>query len=200
MGLKAEGMDLNLHSTALFGGSFDPPHRAHLAIAAAAMEQAGIGRIVFLPCRISPLKGRVPGATGQQRAAMLEAAAAELPGAEVSRWELERPGPSYSWQTAEHFAAQAGVGRLCWLLGADQWAQIDRWARVDRLAELVEFIVFGRDDLVPQPRPGMRAHFLRGLFQGSSTEVRRRCAAGEPISDLVAPGVEEIISREGLYR
>lgn len=193
-------MDLKLRSTALFGGSFDPPHVAHMAIAAAAMEQAGIDRVIFVPCRISPLKDRVPGASGDQRVAMLEAAAGDLPGAEVSRWELDRPGPSYSWQTAEHFSAQAGGGRLCWLLGADQWAQIDRWARLDRLAELVEFIVFGRDDLVPQPRPGLRAHFLRGLFRGSSTEVRRRCAAGESISDLVPPGVEAVISREGLYR
>ena len=94
---------------ALFGGSFDPPHCAHLAIARAAAEHCGLQQVIFIPCRISPLKGRSPGASGADRLAMLRLATNGMAWASVSDWELSRPGPSYSWQSAEHFAESTPV-------------------------------------------------------------------------------------------
>ena len=133
---------------ALFGGSFDPPHTGHLSIAEAAVDQCGLDRIYFVPCRVSPLKGKLPGASGGERVAMLRLALAGVSRAEVSEWELARPGPSYSWETVEHFAAQFPDARLYWLMGADQWAVIDRWARPDILRNRLTFIVFARDGSV----------------------------------------------------
>jgi nicotinate-nucleotide adenylyltransferase len=185
---------------ALFGGSFDPPHRAHLAIARAAVEQCGLERVIFIPCRESPLKNREPGATGPQRLAMLRLATAGLPWAEVSDWELSRPGPSYSWQTAEHFGALHSQSDLHWLMGADQWEALDRWAHPDFLRENLTFIVFARDGKTPRPRPDWRAHFLSGEWGGSSTEARELLAAGEPAEHLLPATVEEYAVRERLYR
>jgi nicotinate-nucleotide adenylyltransferase len=185
---------------ALFGGSFDPPHRAHLAIAAAAVEQCALERVIFIPCQVSPLKGRQPAAPGAHRLAMLRLAVAGLPWAEVSDWELARPGPSYSWQTAEHFAALYPQAALHWLMGADQWESLERWARPDFLREHLTFIVFAREGIAPQPRPGWRAHFLEGAWPGSSTEARALLAAGQSAAALLPATVEEYAVRERLYR
>ena len=76
---------------ALFGGSFDPPHRGHVAMAEAAVGACGLDRVVFVPCRESPLKGRRPGASGEERVAMLEGVTSGLGWAEVSDWEINAP-------------------------------------------------------------------------------------------------------------
>jgi nicotinate-nucleotide adenylyltransferase len=184
---------------ALFGGSFDPPHLAHLAMAQAAVEQCGLSRVVFIPCQESPLKDRRPGASGLQRLGMLRLTTAGRAWAEVSDWELFRPGPSYSWQTVEHFAEQHPGAELHWLMGADQWAAIERWARPDFLRECLAFIVFARDGEKPKARQGWRAHFLTGEWRGSSTEARALLAAGKSAAHLLPPAVEEYAVRERLY-
>lgn len=184
----------------LFGGSFDPPHCGHLAIAQAAVEHCGLSKVVFVPCRQSPLKGKSPGASGAARLAMLRLATQGHPCAEVSDWELSRPGPSYSWQTAEHFAAEFPDAGLFWIMGADQWGDLERWARPEFLRDHLTFIVFAREGVQPQPRPGWRAVFLPGEYAGSSTEVRRLLAAGEPAGHLLPPEVGAFAIRERLYR
>ena len=184
---------------ALFGGSFDPPHFAHLAIAREAVEICGLGRVVFIPCQESPLKGRQPGAQGADRLAMLRLATEGLPWASVSDWELSRSGPSYSWQTAEHFAALHPGAELHWLMGADQWAALERWARPEILRERLTFIVFARDGSRPVARGGWRAVFLPGEFPGSSTEARHLLAAGESTTGLLPEAVAEYALRQRLY-
>ena len=185
---------------ALFGGSFDPPHLAHLAIAGAAVEQCALQRVVFIPCQESPLKEKQPGASGPDRMEMLRLATAGLPWAEISDWELSRPGPSYSWQTAEHFAALHPGAALHWLMGADQWASLERWAQPDILRCRLTFIVFARSGVQPQPRDGWRAHFLRGEWHASSTGARAALASGSVAGDLLPAAVEKYAVRRGLYR
>ena len=192
-------MNAGTECIALFGGSFDPPHVAHLEIARVAVEHCGLSRVIFIPCRESPLKGRCPGAPGAARLEMLRLAVEGPSWAEVSDWELSRPGPSYSWQTVEHFAAQYPLASLHWLMGADQWSILDRWARPDFLCEHLTFIVFSREDRKPSPRPGWHAIFLPGEYPGSSTEARRRLAAGESTAGLLPSAVENYAVRHGLY-
>jgi nicotinate-nucleotide adenylyltransferase len=184
---------------ALFGGSFDPPHRAHLAIARAAVEQCGLARVVFIPCQESPLKDRRPLASGPQRLEMLRLATAGLPWAEVSDWELSRPGPSYSWQTTAHFETLHPGAVLSWLMGADQWAALEHWARPDFLQEHLTFIVFARDAEKPRLRPGWRVHFLTGEWPGSSTEARALLAEKKSAAHLLPPAVEDYAISQGLY-
>ncbi len=185
---------------ALYGGSFDPVHPAHVAIARAAMDQAGLARMIFLPAAQSPLKDHGPEALGPLRLEMLRAALTDCPWAEVSDWELHRPGPSYSWQTVEHFREAAAAGtEWFWLMGVDQWEQLPRWQRWEHLATMVTFLVFTRSGIVPQPRPGVKAVFLAGEFTGSSTEVRAARREGGDWEALVDPAVAAIIRREDLY-
>lgn len=184
---------------ALFGGSFDPPHCGHLAIAQAAVEQCSLQKVWFIPCQESPLKSKPPGASGADRTAMLRLATAGLPWALVSDWELTRPGPSYSWQTAEHFATAHPDAMLHWLMGADQWAALDRWARPDILRERLTFVVFARDGVPPAAREGWRLISLPGEFPGSSTEARRRLAAGESTAGLLPAEVAAYAVRKRLW-
>jgi nicotinate-nucleotide adenylyltransferase len=184
---------------ALFGGSFDPPHCGHLAIARAARERCRLERVIFIPCRTSPLKGKHPAASGAARMEMLRLAVAGMPWAEVSDCELSRPGPSYSWQTVDFFASQFPAAALQWLMGADQWADLERWARPDFLRDSLTFIVIARAGVEPRARPGWRAVFLSAQSLCSSTEVRRRLAAGESTDGLLPAAVGEYAVRERLY-
>jgi nicotinate-nucleotide adenylyltransferase len=195
-----EAMPEVVRRIALFGGSFDPPHTGHLAIARAAVAECALDSVIFIPCRESPLKGKLPGASGEQRLAMLKLATADCPWAEVSDWELRQPGPSYSWQTAEHFAAQEPQGIFHWLMGADQWAEIERWARPEYLRHQLTFIVFAREGVQPRRRADWKAVFLPGEYPGSSTEARCRIGAGESGGGLLSAAVEEYIVSARLYR
>lgn len=186
---------------ALFGGSFDPVHPGHVAVARAAVDQAGLNEVIFLPAARSPLKSHGPQASGRLRVEMLKTALAEIPWARVSNWELGRPGPSYSWETAQYFKKECGQPgtRWFWLLGVDQWEQLERWQNWQQLAADVTFLVFTRDGRVPRHRAGVQAVFLTGEFAGSSTAVRETRQRGGDWKMLVTPGVAEIVEREELY-
>lgn len=190
----------------LFGGSFDPVHLGHLALAAAAREQAEVSKVIYLPAWRSPhkLAGAGP-APAVHRCAMLELAVAGRPHEEVSTWEIERERLSYSWETAEHFTTllreQGPPGaRLSWLLGADQWEKLDTWAHPSRLAKLLVFLVFPRDGYAIYPRPGFIHQELQAHHPTSSTAVRAAVKSGAPLEGLVPPAVATYIRQHGLYQ
>lgn len=182
---------------ALFGGTFDPPHLGHLMIAQEAQEACDLDKVVFIPNYQSPLKPNRPVASEAQRLEMLRLATRELPWAEVSAWEIERGGKSYSWETAEHFAKLFPETQLFWLMGVDQWNDLDLWARPERLAELLTFIVFPRNDLCPSPKIKFNSVFLTKVFPGSSTQIRQSIKTHESMLPL---NLREYVCKEGLYQ
>lgn len=176
--------------TCLFGGSFDPIHTGHLAIAKAAIQAAGLQRILFLPAACSPFKtGRQHYFTDEQRLAMLRAATADIPQAHVSELDLTLPPPSYSWRVVAACREQAPADELYWLMGTDQWEQLHRWARYDYLCEQLTFIVYHRGT-APEPRPGTRALFIAGDHPASSSAIRAALQAGQqPPAEWIPRGV-----------
>lgn len=175
----------------LFGGSFDPVHTGHLAIATAAVQAAGLDRILFLPAACSPFKtGRQHYFTDEQRLTMLRIATASIPQAEVSELDLTLPPPSYSWRVVEACRALHPGHELYWLMGTDQWDQLHRWARYDYLCEHLTFIVYHRD-AVPQPREHTKAIFIAGNHPASSSAIREAIKAGQnPPAGWIPQGVE----------
>ncbi len=161
--------------TCLFGGTFDPVHTGHLAIAHAAVEQLALGRVIFLPAAQSPFKTGVQTLfTPQQRVDMLRVALSDWPQAEVSELDLHMAPPSWSWRVVEAWLAQHPDDELYWLLGSDEWEQLHRWARLDYLIDHLRFIVYHRGEELQQ-RPGVNAVFLNGPMYGvSATELRDR--------------------------
>lgn len=189
-------------SFALFGGSFDPVHCAHLAVAQSALEQTDADTVVFIPAAQSPLKANAALASGDDRLAMLRLATAGEPRFEVDRSELERGGTSYTIDTVSAFRCRHPAAGLYWILGADQMALLPRWHRIGEIAAELTFIVLrrpGHSVTIPAI-PGLRCIEIdASLMAHSSSEIRRRLAAGEGSVGLLPPSVEAFISSRGLY-
>ena len=210
-----------------YGGTFDPVHDGHVAIARAARDTLQ-AEVALLPARDPPHKA-VTGANADQRAAMLELAIAGEPGLIVDRRELHRAGPSYSVDTLGELRAEFGPDApLAWLVGGDSLRQLHTWHRWRELFERAHLLVVQRPgadiDLVAlhadapevatlveqcqQPvgalassaHGGIALLSLPDLRPESSTELRRRIHEGAPWQEWVAPAVAAYIVRHSLYR
>jgi nicotinate-nucleotide adenylyltransferase len=211
---------------ACYGGSFDPVHLGHLAIARAVRDQLD-AEVALVPAADPPHKTHTH-ADARARADMLELAIAGEPGLRVDRRELLRDGPSYTVDTLRMIRAEQGPYRpIAWVVGGDSLLQLDRWHRwkelfahghvlaverpgapldaatVERVANTVhrgiEFRRRAPPALADAPAGGYAVLALPELREESSTEVRRRIAAGEDWEGLVPPAVAAHIRREGLY-
>lgn len=179
----------------LFGGSFDPIHMGHIALAAEAREKAELGQVIFIPCARSPHKDQPTVASDKQRVAMILEAIDDLDWAQTSTVEMDRSSPSYSWETAEYFAAEHPEADLYWILGTDQWEKIETWSRPGILCDLLTFIVANRDDTPVRIRADWSQMALPFDHPASSTAIRS--GAGQP--DWLHPAVSEYIAEHGIY-
>jgi nicotinate-nucleotide adenylyltransferase len=179
----------------VFGGTFDPVHVGHLAIANAALEELALDRVVFVPARRSPLKDRVPLASEADRVAMLEAAIADEPRFEISRVEIDRDGPSY---TVETLTTLRSEGELFLILGGDAYADFDRWHEPQRIRSLAAIVVAARPGAPGLPE-GVRL-LDAPLLDISSRELRARAARGRSLRYLVVEAVLRYIEEHRLYR
>jgi nicotinate-nucleotide adenylyltransferase len=181
----------------LFGGTFDPIHVGHLAIAQAALETADLARVIFIPSRRSPLKESGPAAPQEDRLAMVEAAVKGEPRFSVSRIELERAGPSYTVDTLE---ALRDEGELFLILGSDALAKLSKWRSPDRIRELATLLVARRPGAPdPDAATGARS-FDAPCLDISSRELRARASRGLSLRYLVPDDVWRHIASKGLYR
>jgi nicotinate-nucleotide adenylyltransferase len=188
----------------ILGGTFDPPHSGHVAAGRAVTEALGLDRLLLVVANDPWQKtGRRGVSPAEDRYALAEALAEEIPGAEASRLEIDRGGPSYSVDTAEELLARAGARpvELFLVVGADLVPELATWHRAEDLAGLVTLAVVSRPTAhataVP---PGWRAVTVDGpQVAVSSSEIRDRLGAGEPVDDLVPPAVIRCIRRRGLY-
>jgi nicotinate-nucleotide adenylyltransferase len=189
----------------IYGGTFDPVHLGHLLLARDALEQCRLDAILFVPCAQSPLKSHRARADDDQRVALLKAALRGEPRFWLSRCELDRPAPSYSVDTAREIHEAFPHAQLFWLLGHDQWEQLDRWREPAELRRLVRFIRFPRGAVAPPAAPARRDPRVLDLPRPrrvdiSATEIRRRVKSRLPIDHLVPYAVASLIQRHGLYR
>jgi nicotinate-nucleotide adenylyltransferase len=182
----------------ILGGTFDPVHVGHLMDASAARHQLGLDRVLVVVARDPWQKhGRVV-APAEQRFEMLVAALDGVAGIEASRIELDRDGPTYTIDTVEQLTAP---GReLVLVMGSDVAGALDSWHRVDELRELVTLAIVDRDDAPLADPEGWRVVRV-GVprMELSSTDLRRRVAAGEPIEFLVPMPAVRVLRAHGLY-
>ena len=183
----------------IYGGTFDPVHHGHLILARDVLEQLRLDAVLFVPCGRSPFKSRKPRATDAQRLAMLRLALKPNPRFWLTRCELDRPAPSYAYDTAMEIREAFPRAALFWLIGEDQLAALDQWHRPDDLRRLVTFVLLARGEPeaktpetvlgLPQPR----------LVDISATEIRHRVKSRLPIDYLVPAPIAAYIKRHGLY-
>jgi len=205
----------------LYGGTFDPVHDGHLAVADAASVLFAAD-VDLLPSADPPHRA-LPGASALQRAAMLDLAVVGHPRLHVDRRELQRGGPSYSFDTLQEVRAEIGAeAPLAWLLGADAFHDLATWYRWRDLFDLAHLVVAVRpghalDPLAPVLQLATAARWtddpvlLEGTANGllflldlplrfeAARNVRERIAAGSPWEDEVPPAVAAYIQAQRLY-
>lgn len=200
--------------TALFGGTFDPVHLGHTAVAAAAAEHIGAEKVVFIPAKRSPLKDSFPNASDDDRLAMLSLAIADNAKFQLSDYELRRPWPSYTLETVRHFQVEYGSQALIyWLIGADSICELSRWYGIVELIDECNLCVMFRAGCEPPDFARFkdvwgdaRVEKLQRnitptpLIDISSTEIRNRLAAGRDTTGMLASQVADYIREHGLYR
>jgi nicotinate-nucleotide adenylyltransferase len=191
----------------IVGGTFDPIHYGHLAIAEAARERFALSAVLFIPAGAPPHKpvGRAP---AEARYMMTWLAVAEHPAFGVSRLELERPGPSYTVETVRAIHAHYPTFRLYLILGADMALDFASWRDPDEIMALATVVA------VTRPGVTLEALHARQTAKGlapiealtvpglaiSSTELRARIRAGQSIRYLTPDPVAGFIVKMGLYR
>ena len=207
----------------ILGGTFDPIHHGHLAIAEAAREELGLERVLFIPAAVPPHRVHAPGASAAHRAAMVELAIAGTRAFGLSRIELDRPGPSYTVDTLAALAAGGtpasaepldgsvvSAPDLWFILSAEAFADLPTWHEAGRMLDLCRLIVLPREGHPAPDLPDLDAQ-LPGLAERtvlldgphiriSASEVRARAAAGLSVRYLVPDAVAAYIADHRLYQ
>ena len=191
-----------LRGVALYGGSFDPVHCAHLKVARAALDFLKLEKVVFIPTAQSPLKGSLAHASDSDRIEMLRLAIADERCFEVNICEIERGGTSYTIDTVNQFCEKMPQSQLYWIIGADQFELLPQWRQIEEIAAQLTFIVLRRPgySLSAPPVTGLRyVEVDAPLMEHSSSEIRRCIADGSQMQGQLPPAVEAFIYSRGLY-
>ena len=193
----------------ILGGTFNPPHLGHLAIARHARDELGLDRVLFMPVHTPPHKEAEEDPGPEHRLAMCRLAVAAEPGLEVSELELRRAGPSYTVDTLRELHDQRPRDELVFLLGADMARTLPSWREPREILRLAHPAVAEREGAARAEivrvicslgaQPDQVSFLDMPPIAVSSSLVRERAAAGETIDDLVPAAVARYIEERRLY-
>ncbi|HET8565447.1 MAG TPA: nicotinate-nucleotide adenylyltransferase [Solirubrobacterales bacterium] len=193
----------------VLGSAFNPPHLGHLALAQEAAWQLGLAEVVLVPTGQAPHKRMADDPGREARMEMTRAAAADDDRFSVSDLEVEREGPSYTYETLEALAEERGDRELVFVMGADAAVGLQSWRRPERVVELASLAVARRQgvseaDVAEVTRSlgceGRTTMLEMPQFGVSSSAVRERARQGRPLRYLVPDSVADFIDRKGIYR
>ena len=192
----------------VLGSAFNPPHLGHLALAQEALWQLGLAEVILVPTGEAPHK-RIADDPGRElRLAMTRLAAADDSRFAVSTLEVEREGPSYTYETLELLAKDRGDRELVFVMGADAAVGLESWREPQRVTELARLAIARRAGISDADVAAVlrsldaegRATMLEmPQFGVSSSSVRERAAAGRPLRYLVPESVARFVEEKGIY-
>ena len=193
--------------TGIFGGAFDPPHRAHRALLESAMAELSLDAVQVIPTGQAWHKTRTLTAAAH-RLAMAELAFGDLPGVQVDAQEIERNGPSYTIDTLRGMAADKPGAELFLMMGADQAAALTQWRDWQELVQAATICVADREDAsmasalfdAERQFPGRFYHLKMPALTISATQIRATIAARQPVDTLVSDAVARYIADHHLYQ
>lgn len=193
---------------ALLGGTFDPIHIGHLALAADVQHQLRLDRVVFVPAAQQPFKLGRSVASARDRLRMVQLAIADDPLFDVSAIEIERGGISYSVDTVMAFRSLLPAAELFFIVGADAAADLARWHRAEELVRHARLVIVDRPGVAFDlqqlyaalpPARGRTCHVPGPAFDIASSEIRRRLRVGLPVRYHLPTAVYRYIQSQGLY-
>ena len=195
----------------VLGGTFDPVHNGHLAIAREARLELELDEVLFIPAGMPWMKAGQSVAQAEHRVAMVRLAISGLGWCRLSTIEVDRPGPTYTVDTLEAWRAEYGVTtELYFIMGWDSLLELPRWHAPQHIVELCTLVALPRPgsphpdaNALEQQVPGIASKLIileRPEVDVSGTEIRERLAKSMSISDLVPAAVERYIMEKGLYR
>ncbi len=193
-------------STCLYGGTFDPPHLGHLAIAEYIRDNLAIETVLFIPAYIAPQKIKRSVSSVEDRLKMLQLAISDHSGLQISEVEIQRKGVSYSIDTIRQIKEEMDIRSkdLYFLIGADSLLEFHTWRDPGKILEESNVLVAGRPGFdireVSEEFRNRIQMVSAPLIDISATMIRRRIREGKSIRSLVPAPVEDYILRKGLYR
>ncbi|MFN8217458.1 MAG: nicotinate-nucleotide adenylyltransferase [Solirubrobacterales bacterium] len=193
----------------VLGSAFNPPHLGHLALAQEALWQLGLGEVILVPTGSAPHKRIVDDPGREVRMAMTRLAAAEDNRLSVSSLEVDREGPSYTYETLELLAKERGETELVFVMGADAAVGLESWRNPERVVELARLAIARRAGVSEAEvmatlrslgAAGRATMLEMPQFGVSSSAVRERASQGRPLRYLVPEPVARFIEEKGIYR
>jgi len=182
----------------IFGGTFDPPHNGHLLIANEVLIELRLDEIWFMPNNIPPHKEQGSNTTNEQRIDMLKLAIKDQPAFRLQTIELEREGPSYTYETMKILTEKYGDIRFYFIIGGDMVEYLPKWHHIEELLEIVSF--------VGVKRPGFSIHTPYPIISVdvpqidvSSSMLRKRIAKEIDTRYLLPESVRQYIKENKLY-
>lgn len=192
----------------VYGGTFDPVHRGHLAVARSVRAAFDLSCILFIPARQSPLRAP-PLASAPDRLAMVRRAIEGVPRFDVSAIDIERPGRSFMVDTLQGLAGQRPGAELFLILGADAMGELPAWRHADRILAAAQIIVVPRpghsaeipsEVLALHSKADRRIHVHRMTpVDIAASRIRGDCAQGRSVDAWVPPAVAAYIAARRLY-
>lgn len=185
----------------IFGGSFDPPHLGHLAIAEKTLKSSD--HLIFIPAKQSPHKADKPVATDLQRITMLKLMIENIKNTEIDTFELDNNSPSYTWHTVQHIKTKFQDSTITMVIGDDLVSRLHTWYKIDELSQGISFLCFPRNDNNQNICDEFDIEFVSNFkIEISSTTIRELIAERklDLSMGMLHPAVFNYISREGLYQ
>ena len=174
--------------TGIFGGSFNPIHKGHIALAQQLRKRAGLDEVWLMVSPQNPLKQSADLLDDKLRMEMARRALVGVEGIVASDYEMHLPKPSYTWNTLQALSKVHPDREFVLLMGGDNWERFDQWYRHEDIAANYQIFVYDRTPGEP------------GFIDISSTEIRQRIRAGKGIRSLVPAVVADFIKEKGLYK
>ena len=190
----------------LYGGTFDPPHIAHLKLADWVQKELQLAYIYFIPTAIHALKNNSDLSPAFIRLKLVEAATEGYEGFKVSRIEIDRKEISYTIHTLQKFKKYEKLpeSEIYYIIGIDNLADFQMWKEPDKIMDLARIVVIrrsGTEDQKINSKYIQKVTFLESpIIDISATEIRNKINLGIDVSDLLSPSVLKVINDYGLYR
>jgi len=185
----------------LLGGTFNPIHFGHLAMAQLACERMSLDKVVFIPSNIPPHKNVKDLAPSQDRFAMIQLAIQNNPSFTVSDFEIKQPGKSYSINTVRHFQKLYPKNtKLFFIIGEDAVWHLNKWKRIEDIRKIVNFIVVNRPGYHIREARAKYFYVAMPAIDIASSFLRERIIQGEAIDYFVPKNVAAYIRKHRLYK